>query len=79
MIIIGFVVAVMIFSSFAIVFGNSGNNLNNVKTNNLNVKSFTISNNITISNGKNDANSPIEFYANFMLYVNASNDLIIVS
>ena len=36
-----------------------------------------ISKTVTISNGKNDANSPIEFYANFMLYVNASNDLII--
>ena len=43
MIIIGFVVTVMIFSSFAIVFSNSGNNLNNSNKQILNLpeKSFT--------------------------------------
>ena len=75
-IIIGFVIAIMIFSSFAIVFSNSGNNLNNIKSNNnLNVKSFTSYSNITIASAKNDANSPIEFYSNFMLFVNSNNDL----
>ena len=43
MIIIGFVVAVMIFSSFAIVFNNSGNiqNTSNKQILNLPEKSFT--------------------------------------
>ena len=80
MIIIGFVVAIMLFSSFAIVFSNSENTLTNVKNNNnLNVKSFTTSNNITIPNAKNDLNTPIEFYANFMLYVNTNNYFEIVN
>ena len=78
MVIIGFVVAIMLFSSFAIVFSNSENTLTNVKNNNnLNVKSFTTSNNITIPNAKNDLNTPIEFYNNFMLFVNKYNFLTV--
>ena len=80
MILIGFVVTVMIFSSFTILFNNSANNQNNVKSNsNLNVKNFIVSNNITIPNAKNDLNTPIEFYANFMLYVNTNNYFEIVN
>ena len=75
MVIIGFVIAVMIFSSFSIVFNNSGNNLNKVKSNNLSVKSFTSYSNITIASAKIDANTPIEFYSNFMLFVKSNNDL----
>ena len=81
MIIIGFVVAVMIFSSFTIVFNNSGNTLNNVKSNsNLNVNFFTTAINktvITLSNPKTDINTPLEFYDNFMLSVNNNNNFII--
>ena len=81
MVIIGFVVTVMIFSSFAIVFSNSGNNLNNIKTNtNLSVNSFTINKKtINLSNAHNDLNSPIEFCKNFMIYDNSNNILVLVN
>ena len=82
MIIIGFVVAIMLFSSFAIVFSNSENTLTNVKNNNnLNVKSFTISNPITVKlqNVKNDKNTYLEFYNNFLIYFLSNNTLVILN
>ena len=82
MIIIGFVIAIMLFSSFAIVFSNSGNNLNNVKTNNnLNIKSFTSKTKeiINLPNARNDLNSPIEFCKNYMIYDNNNNVIVLVN
>ena len=73
----------MIFSSYAIVFSNSGNNLSNIKSNNnLNIKSFVSGNNkkiINLVNAHNDLNSPIEFYDNFMIYDNSNNQLTLVN
>ena len=46
MIIIGFVVTVMIFSSFAIVFSNSGNNLNNSNKQILNLPEKSLTSNV---------------------------------
>ena len=77
MIIIGFVVAAMIFSSFAIVFNNSGNTLTNVKNNsNLNVKSFT-TNETYITLSDTSSSNHIEFYKNFMVYIASNNYFMI--
>ena len=83
MVIIGFVITVMIFSSFVIVFNNSGNNLNNSNKQILNLPEKNqilnlqsgISKTVTISNANNNVNEPIEFYDNFLLYVNTNNNL----
>ena len=83
MIIIGFVVAIMLFSSFAIVFSNSGNiqNTSNKQILNLPEKSFTSKTNeiINLPNARNDLNSPIEFCKNYMIYDNNNNVIVLVN
>ena len=83
MVIIGFVITVMISGSFAIVFNNSGNiqNTSNKQILNLPEKSFTsnVTKTVTMSNAINSPIAPIEFYSNFMVYVDTNNYIYITN